>query len=68
MDLVLRFLGYLPEGITEMYFHPSKHRCPQIDRTMPHYRHVEEFNALVSARLREEFQTLAIQRIAFSDL
>jgi chitin disaccharide deacetylase len=68
MDLVLQFLGYLPEGVTEIYFHPSKRRCPQIDRTMPDYRHEEEFDALVSTRLREEFQTLSIQRIAFSDL
>jgi chitin disaccharide deacetylase len=67
-DLVLRFLGYLPEGVTEIYFHPSKRRCPQIDRTMPDYRHQEEFDALVSTRLREEFQIRSIQRIAFSDL
>jgi hopanoid biosynthesis associated protein HpnK len=67
-DLVLRFLGHLPEGVTEIYFHPSKRRCPEIDRTMSDYRHEEEFGALVSKRLREEFQALSIQRIAFSDL
>jgi chitin disaccharide deacetylase len=67
-DLVLQFLEHLPEGITEIYFHPSKSRCPQIDRTMPDYRHEEEFGALVSNRLREAFQAPSIQRIAFSDL
>jgi hopanoid biosynthesis associated protein HpnK len=67
-DLVLRFLGFLPEGVTEIYFHPAKRRCPQIDNTMPDYRHEEEFDALVSARLLEKFQELSIQRIAFSDL
>jgi chitin disaccharide deacetylase len=67
-DLVMRFLGNLPDGVTEIYFHPAKRRCPQIDRTMPGYRHEEEFDTLVSLRLRERFQSLSIQRIAFSDL
>ena len=67
-DLVLRILGRLPEGVTEIYFHPSMHRCLEIDHTMPNYRHEEEFDALVNEHLRKKFQALSIQRIAFSDL
>jgi len=67
-DLVHRILGRLPEGVTEIYFHPSMHRCLEIDHTMPNYRHEEEFDALVNEHLRKEFQALSIQRIAFSDL
>ncbi len=38
-DLVLRFLSRLPSGVTEIFFHPATRRCPEIDRTMPAYRH-----------------------------
>lgn len=67
-DIVVRFLRNLPPGVTEIYFHPSTRRCPEIDRTMPSYRHVEEFETLVSARVRAAFDAAGVPRIAFSDL
>ena len=67
-DLAARFLQQLPEGVTEIYFHPATRRCVEIDRTMPAYRHVEEFQALTSGRLREVITAAGIQRITFSDL
>jgi chitin disaccharide deacetylase len=67
-DLVLRFLQHLPEGVTEIYFHPATRRCPEIDRTMPTYRHEDEFQALTSRRVIEALDAARVQRIAYSDL
>jgi len=68
LDLVLRFARILPEGITEICFHPATCRCPEINRTMPRYCHEEEFGALTSDALRKAFKDAGAQRIAFSDL
>ena len=67
-DLVLRVIQNLPNGITELCFHPATRRCIEIDRTMPFYRHEDEFNALMSESLREAIQSAGAQRIAFSDI
>jgi hypothetical protein len=67
-SLVLRQLGELPEGVTEMYFHAATRRCPEIDRTMPEYRHQGELAALTSRNVREALVALGIRPIAFGDL
>lgn len=66
--LVLRQLGELPEGVTEMYFHAATRRCAELDRHTPDYRHEGEFAALTSRRVRETLARLGIQPIAFGDL
>ena len=68
LDLVLRFVSDLPDGVTELCFHPATRRCTEINRTMPHYRHEDEFLALTSESLLRAGQAADIQRIAFSDL
>jgi chitin disaccharide deacetylase len=68
LDLVTRFMQNLPEGVTELCFHPATRRCAEIDRTMPRYHHEEEFLALISMTLRESMQKIGVQTIAFSDL
>jgi chitin disaccharide deacetylase len=68
LDRVLRILSYLPDGVTELGFHPATCRSAEIDRTMPWYRHEEEFRALTSESLRLALQAAEIQIIAFSDL
>jgi chitin disaccharide deacetylase len=67
-DLVRSFVAQLPEGVSEMYFHPATRRCAVLDRTMPLYDHVGEFRALTDSAVREEIDRAGIQRIAFSDL
>lgn len=66
--LVLRLLEQLPEGVTELYFHPATRRCPEIDRTMPDYRHEEELNALMSPKVREAMERLGLRSGGFTDL
>ncbi len=68
LDPTLGFLRHLPNGVTEMCFHPATRRCMEIDRTMPHYRHEDEFISLIDDTLLRTVQAKGIQRIAFSDL
>jgi hopanoid biosynthesis associated protein HpnK len=68
LELVLRFVQNFPGGVTEICFHPATRRCPEIDRTMPRYRHEEEFSALTSDALRAALKDAGLQAIAFSDL
>jgi predicted glycoside hydrolase/deacetylase ChbG (UPF0249 family) len=65
---VLRHLESLPAGVGEMYFHPATRRAPALDRTMPHYRHEEELQALISPKLRAALAARDIKPIAFRDL
>ncbi len=44
-----RVLDRLPEGLTEMYFHPAARRDATLDRLMPAYQHEAEFAALMQA-------------------
>ncbi len=67
-NLVLAFLRHIPEGVTEMYFHPAISRCPEIDRTMPDYQHEDEYRALTSKAIRRVIDEQCIQRVSFSDL
>lgn len=66
--LVVSLLRQLPHGVTEMYFHPASRRCPEIDRTMPAYRHEEEFETLTDPEVSEVLEKNGIQRCTFSDL
>jgi hopanoid biosynthesis associated protein HpnK len=68
VDLVSRFVQNLPEGVTELCFHPATRRCAEIDRSMPRYHHEEEYLTLTSRTLRESIQRIGVQTIAFSDL
>ena len=65
---VLEILSKLPEGVSEIYFHPSTCRCAEIDKTMPDYEHEEEFKTLLSHRVKEALLQLGIERMTFSSL
>jgi hopanoid biosynthesis associated protein HpnK len=65
---VLRLLPHLPEGVSEMYFHPAVARSAALIRTMPEYRHAEEFAALLSKPIRQQIAEAKIALISYSDL
>lgn len=67
-ELVIRFLQELPEGVTEIYFHPASRRCPEIDRTMADYQHERELEALLSPSVREALAASGIRPLAFGEL
>ena len=45
-DRVLRLAANLPEGESEIYFHPAARRDPMLDELMPDYEHEAELAAL----------------------
>ena len=61
-------LDGLPEGVTEIYFHPATRRCPEIDRDMSDYDHEAEFRTLVSAEFRNALDAAGAERIRYRDL
>src|SRR5262249_7325680 len=66
---VLRLLELLPPRcVAEMYFHPATRRSPEIERTMPNYRHQDELAALTSPGFRRALERLAIRPMTFGDL
>ncbi len=43
-------LSRLPEGSSEIYFHPATHRDPELTRLMPGYEHEAELATLLALR------------------
>jgi chitin disaccharide deacetylase len=68
LDRVLEFVKQLPDGDTEVYFHPATRRCPETAATMPDYRHEDEYQALIDPALAEAISHIGAQRISFTDL
>ncbi len=57
---------HLPDGVSELYFHPASGREPLLDRLMPGYQHVDELAALCSPAVRAAFAK--IDHVAYGDL
>jgi len=65
-ERVLRLVPELPEGISELYFHPAAGRDGLIERWMPDYRHEEELAALVSPAVRAALE--GVRLAGYSDV
>ncbi len=57
-ERVRRLLNNLPEGDTEIYFHPAARRDPVLDRLMPTYEHEAELAALLDPVVASEWPHL----------
>jgi hopanoid biosynthesis associated protein HpnK len=57
-DRVRRLLSHLPDGDSEIYFHPAAGRDAVLDRLMPTYEHQAELAALLDAGVRSECDRL----------
>jgi hopanoid biosynthesis associated protein HpnK len=68
LDLVLRFLKHLPEGVTEIYFHPGIDYRSKNELTVKKNRFQDELEVLTHPSLREALLASDIARIVFSDL
>ncbi|MCP5116113.1 MAG: hopanoid biosynthesis-associated protein HpnK [bacterium] len=64
----VELLANLPEGITEMYFHPATRRCPEVDRDMPHYQHEAELETLLSLKLKQAIEASGAELASYGDL
>ncbi len=67
-ERLLRLLPRLPEGVSEIYFHPAARRDGVIDTLMPTYAHEEELAALTSPYVRDMLRREGIRRCAYGDL
>lgn len=65
---LMSLLPHLPDGVSEIYFHPATARPDTLTRTMPTYVHDQEFRALVSPAARAYIAQAGIRLISYADL
>jgi hopanoid biosynthesis associated protein HpnK len=65
---ILELIPHLPEGVSEIYFHPATQRTPSLVEAMPCYRHPEELAALLSPLVRSRIAESGIRLVSYSDL
>jgi len=59
-DRVRRLIEVLPDGISELYFHPAVRRDALLARLMPDYEHEAELAALLDPALRDQLARLPL--------
>ena len=66
-DRVMGLLPHLPDGVSEIYFHPATRPAARLASAMPGYRHPDELAALVSPAVRDRIAALGIRLATYSD-
>jgi hopanoid biosynthesis associated protein HpnK len=64
---LLRLLLQLPQGVSEIYFHPATVRSASLSATMPGYCHEDELAALLSPAAKSLVANLGIRLGGYSD-
>lgn len=64
----LKIIPKLRDGVTEIYCHPALSPASILQKTMPCYRHFEEWISLLSKRVRGALNEAKVERTTFSDL
>ena len=67
-ERILPLIAHLPEGISEIYFHPAIESSPSLVAAMPGYRHAEEFATLISPMVRRKIAEHGIGLVSYGDL
>jgi hopanoid biosynthesis associated protein HpnK len=67
-DRVLRLIPHLPNGVSEIYFHPAVERTPALAAATPRYRHREELAALLSLAVARSIDEHGIRLVGWRDL
>jgi hopanoid biosynthesis associated protein HpnK len=65
---ILGLIPHLPDGVSEIYFHPAAERAPGLVKAMPDYRQPEELAALLSPMVRNRIAESGIRLVSYSDL
>jgi hopanoid biosynthesis associated protein HpnK len=65
---ILGLIPHLPDGVSEIYFHPAAERAPALVKAMPDYRQPEELAALLSPMVRNRIAESGIRLVSYSDL
>lgn len=55
-ERLLRLVPCIPDGLSEIYFHPATQPDPALSRVMPGYRHEAELAALLDPGVRRALQ------------
>ena len=67
-DRIAALIPHLPDGVSEIYFHPATTLTPKLARTMPTYRPADELAALLLPEVRRLVETHGLERTSFTDL
>ena len=67
-ERILKLIPRLPDGVSEIYFHPAIERTPALVAAMPSYRHPEELATLLSPLVRRRIVESGIRLVDYSDL
>jgi chitin disaccharide deacetylase len=67
-DRLLRLIPHLPDGVSEIYFHPAAECAPSLVPALRGYRRAEELATLLSPLLRDRIAEFGIRLISYSDL
>jgi len=65
---LLGLIPHLPDGVSEIYFHPATKRTPALVAATPSYRHAEELAALLSPLVRDRIAEAGIRLVSYRDL
>lgn len=66
-ERLLSLIAHLPEGASEIYFHPAARRDELIGALMPSYQHTAELAALLSPRVRAALLALRPEAAAAAE-
>jgi chitin disaccharide deacetylase len=66
-DRLLRLIPQLPEGLSEIYFHPASGRDAALDALMPGYDHVGELACLINLAVRDALARATAIRTTFGE-
>ena len=64
-ERVLRLVPNLPDGVSEIYFHPAASRDGRLQQLMPDYEHEAELAALLDPAVRDAFDAAAVERTTY---
>ncbi len=67
-ERVLGLVPHLPDGVSEIYFHPASARTQRLVAAMPGYRHRDELAALLSSRVRRRIAECGVELASYSEL
>jgi len=65
---IAALIPHLPDGVSEIYFHPATSLTPKLAQTMPAYRPADELAALLSPEVKRLVAAQDIERTSFTDL
>ena len=67
-NFLLNYLQHLPEGVTEIFFHPATESNAVLRICQANYQHAGELQALCSPAARQLIERSGVQQVNFDDL